>query len=299
MILEKQRKHLNDLVSKHFGQVGERLTTPITKEDVLIAGKITLYTGVLFGLTSLASLVYSAKKAYADQTTNYRPPKDCLELSVEETAEHMFPRTLTSVGVSSCDDQDIEDDLSDPGNPAEPTRTETYPDPVLQYNDVDFDVFQREMHNRIVTVAIAKNFALEQSSSATSEFLFNTWVIFWNEYGGFPFDSYTVVMDYDLTWAGSGFGRGIEVSNNDKENWAHEMYHAWNGNAFRQEEQRTWFMEGVTVYYGIRQSGNSFSDRMNEYFGWYNVGNYHDVQNTSIGDMKMYAPDYDHGLIGF
>lgn len=53
MMLEKQRKYLNDLVSKHFGQVGETLTTPITKEDVLTAGKITLYTGILFGLTVL------------------------------------------------------------------------------------------------------------------------------------------------------------------------------------------------------------------------------------------------------
>lgn len=71
-MIEKQRKYLNDLVSTHFGQVGETLTAPITKEDVLIAGKITLYTGVLFGLTSLASFIFSAKKAYADQTTNHQ-----------------------------------------------------------------------------------------------------------------------------------------------------------------------------------------------------------------------------------
>jgi len=53
MMLEKQRNYLIDLVSTYFDQVGETLTAPITKEDVLTAGKITLYTGVLVSLTVL------------------------------------------------------------------------------------------------------------------------------------------------------------------------------------------------------------------------------------------------------
>jgi len=268
-MLEKQRKYLNDLVSAHFGQVGETLTTSITKEDVLIAGKITLYTGVLFGLTSLASLVYSAKKAYADQTTNYRPPKNCLEISVAETVEHMFPRTFSSVSVSSCDDQDL-GDLSDPGNPPEPTRCvdeNCIPWQIdgddWEYDETNFDIFERNMHNRRVTVAVEKVYDFKiMSHEEFAEYMFNTWGVFWKEYGGFPFPSFTVVIGYNVADTG-GHGVGFQAtdesgpenpSNNVNYGLAHEMYHSWNGSAISQEGHRTWFVEGVTMYCSVRMA---------------------------------------------
>jgi len=203
---------------------------------------------------------------------------------------------------NECGDQNL-GDLSDPGKPAEPTRTETYPDPeiFLQYDDVNFDVFQKEMHNRTVTVAFANDFDLgNQERKDFSEFVFNTWAVYWKEFGGFPYDSYTILYGYDLPYGDVGaFGRGQETSSARTDYTAHEIYHSWNGNAFRQDGERTWFMEGVTTYYGNmrqQQEGYTYESIMNTFYGYYldycNAG-----QDRPLADMSMNDDDYDHTFV--
>lgn len=174
------------------------------------------------------------------------------------------------------------------------------------YNEADYDVFQKEMHNRTVVVAIAKDFGPSNEAVRTTlaNHIFETWAIFWKEFGGFPFQSYTVVLGDDLPHdaekTGSGeYGEGFETSFDpyltNFQYYSHGIYHAWNGNAFRQYQEGRWFMEGVTEYYGFRQSRDTFyveglKYAYQKYIEAYNAGR--DVPLSSINDRGN--PDWLH-----
>lgn len=197
--------------------------------------------------------------------------------------------------------------LSVPGAPSESNRMDNIQTDFLKYDNVNFDVFQRTIHNRSITVAIHKNFAMSiDQRSSLSEFVFNTWAIFWKEFGGFAFKSYTVVIGDNLPYSNSGeFGIGFEHSTpfdeiGYKQLYAHGIYHAWNGTAFNGKQ---WFKEGVTQYYGNRLSGD-FSGRWmeseyNSYISAYNEGR--DLSLDSIEyagtENNPYALQYRKGAL--
>jgi hypothetical protein len=162
----------------------------------------------------------------------------------------------------------------------------------------DFDLSQRTMHNRLITVGISKDFPMGASQRKNwSEFIFKTWAIYWKEFGGFPYGSYTVVLgSKNLPYADRGAsGLGIVVSSARTDWTAHEIYHAWAGNSFRQAEERSWYMEGVTTYYGnIRQQSeypyqSIMRSFVKNYLDYYKSG-----KDRPLGEMKMYTPEYDH-----
>jgi hypothetical protein len=163
-----------------------------------------------------------------------------------------LPCVLSNYDPNVCRDQDP-GDLSQPGVPTSTTRYDS-PDikEIVVSEPENFDVFEKEMHGKLVTFAVAKDFEMvELPREEFSEFVFKTWAIFWKEFGGFPFASYTVVLGHELPYGDMGaFGLGFQ-SSSPRTDWAsHEIYHAWNGCAFTQDGERTWFMEGVTYYYG-------------------------------------------------
>lgn len=204
-----------------------------------------------------------------------------------------------------CNDQSV-GDLSDPGYPVEPTQFDMeHDDPnFLKYDNVNFDVFQRQMHNRLVTVAIHKDHELSYEGRLEfSEFVFNTWAIFWKEFGGFPFPSYTILIGHDLPYGEvSAYGEGNTSPHTRTDLTAHEIYHAWNGCAFSQDNMRMWLMEGVTMYMGsVRQQSeytyesiikSIYDSPYGSYLNYYNSG-----QDRAIGDMGYYQDGYDHDFV--
>jgi hypothetical protein len=200
------------------------------------------------------------------------------------------------------------------GIPAVATRVNFDAPDFLRYDETNYDVFQTVIHCRTVTVAIAKNFGSNTYDDRTTlkDYIFETWNTFWNEFGGFPFKYYTVVIGYDLPYDAEKSGRG-EMGEGFETSWdpyltnyeyySHGMYHAWNGNAFRQYQEGRWFMEGVTEYYGLRQSKGYYTWGLNyayqRYIETYNAGR--DMALCSINDQGN--PDWLHywkgGLVAY
>lgn len=216
-------------------------------------------------------------------------------------------------GRVNCKDNDP-GNLTDPGFPAEPTRVSTYPpqDEFLQFNSDDSFIYTKEMHNRTVTVAFKKDFTDEYHTHLQvnkewrdfmANFIFDTWAIYWKEYGGFVYDSYTVLFGNNLPWDVGGFGNGFEASTVWTNTVSHEMYHAWNGNAFRQEGERMWFLEGATIYYNCRHdAGSKEGAPIVSMYDIYFQNYYKTGKDEAIGNLSMNDPDYDlavHNFVGY
>jgi len=208
---------------------------------------------------------------------------------------------LPTIFHPACGDQNP-GDLSEPGNPRNWTQYNAL-QPQITYDATNFRVFQTEMHNRIVTVAVQKELSLEDEfgidrwqPEELARFVQKTWGIYWREFGGFPFESYTVVFGKGLSFERGGFGLGFGSSLLNSGWIAHEIYHAWNGNAFRQKNERFWYLEGVTTYYGNRQSTTPFEDSMRTFIGYY-LDYYDSGKDRPIGDMSGNDPDYDHQFV--
>jgi hypothetical protein len=217
----------------------------------------------------------------------------------------------SAYGWVSCGDHDP-GDLSDPGNPPSSTRNCFTPGgwgiDFLQYvnDNVDrFFIYQRTIHNRPITVAIQKDYPLlEEERQELSEYVFRTWAVFWKEFGGFPFPSWTLVIGEGVPFNdGGGFPCGTaSASKQFDPNWAiHEIFHAWNGNAHRQDGDRMWFVEGATVYFenreGISRTDGDKAILSYAYQLWldyYNTG-----KDVPLDSLQMGQPGYDHYLAGF
>jgi hypothetical protein len=183
----------------------------------------------------------------------------------------------------SCYDFKVSD-LSNPGNPPQPTRSEDYNPPgFLSYDAASFYIYTKKMHERLVTVAFEKNSKgfNEEERKLFSEFVFDTWAIYWKEYGGFPFESYTITVIPNGQFGTIGErGLGFEYDISlwpifEKQVVAHGIYHAWNGNVFMQDNERKWFVEGVTQYYGQRNTDNYIGYMQScydKYIAAYNTG---------------------------
>jgi hypothetical protein len=173
-------------------------------------------------------------------------------------------------------------DVSSLGEPAEPFSWHGFNPPgYLAYNDEDYHVYQRALHGRLVTIAWEKAAGIPQYTRDTvSDFYFKTFLNWWEIFGGFPFATYTVVLEVNPEFAGGEQGIGYEGYVNDYldhygERISHEVFHAWVGNAItdapeRQFDDGLWFREGVTQYYGDRGAGptlyrNLMRGHWNEY----------------------------------
>ena len=202
-----------------------------------------------------------------------------------------------SFAQGTCDDQNL-GNLSDPGYPASATRTATHDPAHLAYDSFNFDVFQRQMHNRPVTVAIAKNYPMDATDRVSfANFILDTWGILWNEYGGFAYPSFTylLVTDYDAGIYGDGFR-----STQSRRAWqTHEIAHLWAN--MTGSYGSMWFMEGSATYYGsIRQNGESpFESFIQSFYNTYSscVHTGRDRPIADQGQWKGYGIDYDHTFI--
>jgi addiction module HigA family antidote len=136
--------------------------------------------------------------------------------------------TAEPTAIPICRDQDI-GDLAELGLPIEGVwNPEKFGEPSVNLNPVDFNIHTREMHNRTITVAIEKNFQLmdwngnKLRQEEVAEFVFDTWAIFWQEFGGFAWPSYTVVFGPEIPygtegWSILGFDYGSTVFRNIRE----------------------------------------------------------------------------------
>jgi hypothetical protein len=211
------------------------------------------------------------------------------------TASHKFDEHVRNqmFGRHNCLDSEL-GDLTDSGFPPEPTRTNEsiYIYQLLQEDISNYFVYQKEMHNKIITVAFKKDYVIEEERKEyLSEFIFNTWGRYWKEFGGFAFESYTVMFGDNLSLYGNAFPTGFQTHDPLTHGIAHEMYHAWNGGSFRQEGERLWFMEGVTVYYDIRHQEDEYNGcPISTSYDWY-LSDYFG-EDRAIGDLSITDPAY-------
>ncbi len=196
-----------------------------------------------------------------------------------------------------CNDQDP-GDLYIPGRPVNATKSENYDHCdtkpwFTRVNSTNFYIYKKLMHKRWVTVAFQRGYPItHQGRMDFSKFVFDTWAIFWREFNGFPYDSYTVAIGSNFKTC-SAFGRGHDYPIIRTSHVAHEIYHAWNGNAFPQDD-RVWFSEGVTTYYDVRQQDESpFNARIREHYEIY-LSYRKQGKDRAIGNMSQGDPDYDH-----
>ena len=165
-------------------------------------------------------------------------------------------------------------DLTTLGEPRDPFPWEGFNPPgFLAYNEEESDIYQRNVHGRPITIAWVKITNVpETRRQQVSEFYFATFIKWWDVFGGFPYSSYTVVLKNDSEFAGGEQGIGYEgiakdYAGNYRERVAHEVFHAWVGNALRDTQEQKfddglWFREGITQYYGNRGAGAT------EYRNW-------------------------------
>ena len=206
------------------------------------------------------------------------------------------------LGRNNCMDSKLID-LADPGFPPEPTRINEWPniDQMLQDNISEYFVYKKEMHNRIITVAFEKTFGVEKERREyLSNFIFDTWGRFWKEFGGFAYDYYTVMFGDNVPLYGNAFPIGFQSNDPYTNGITHEMYHAWNGCSFGQDSGRTWFMEGVTTYYGDyrTQERYPYGSMLSIVYDWY-LRNYYEGKDKVIGNLSMFDPDYDQEVHAF
>lgn len=217
------------------------------------------------------------------------------------TSTVFLPCVFRGYDPNACYDQ-YPGDLSSKGNPPEGI----YRGPEMTYDIQNFDVYTRQIHSRVITVAIERGFDLredltgeEWDAQELADFVFHTWAIYWREFQGFPWESYTVVFGYNLPYGDTGaYPLGFQTSHFRTPWIAHEIYHAWNGCDFRQAGERTWYMEGVTVYYGdLRQTTeNPFEGIARSFYGYY-LDYYNSGQDRPLADMSMNDPDYNHTFV--
>jgi hypothetical protein len=85
-------------------------------------------------------------------------------------------------------------DLTTLGDPATPIPYKgDYPQNKLEYDENDFSIFQRVIHDRPVTIAWEKELnASEDVYNALSDIHFEAFITWWEVFGGFPYESYTL-----------------------------------------------------------------------------------------------------------
>lgn len=170
-------------------------------------------------------------------------------------------------------------DLEYVGQPEAPSHwSGSVPPGNLRYDKQHFYIFQETLHGRPVTVACEKSkYVPESNCQEISEYVFSTFINWWEIFQGFPYQSYTVVLRKEkLQYRTRAYPIGYEdyVTNYysdlnlEKGTIAHEVFHAWLGGSIEDVSETkfrdsSWFIEGITQYYGTRALGAKvFKSRM-------------------------------------
>ncbi len=205
-------------------------------------------------LLTLLIVLLSACSTQATPTTTSAP-----EPTIEITLTKKPVPTATTTPTPSPD-------LTTLGQPEKPFSSRWKK---LTYNENDFDVYQKIIHGRIITIAWEKTANIPETKRfEISDFYFQSFINWWDIFQGFPYDSYTVILKMNGNNTGEK-GNGYEATASDysqvlndglQERISHEVLHAWIGNAVCDSQERKfddglWFREGFTQYYGDRGSG--------------------------------------------
>jgi hypothetical protein len=152
------------------------------------------------------------------------------------------------------------------------------------YSEKDFDINQEIIHGRMVTIAWEKTANIDERTRNTiSNFYFKSFIMWWEIFQGFPYDSYTVVLkkkgnnqgETGIGYEATAIDYAGTLSSGLKEMISHEVFHAWVGNAVCDTSELKfddglWFREGITQYYGDRGAGKSaYPGWMNDHFRVY------------------------------
>lgn len=144
----------------------------------------------------------------------------------------------------------------------------------LEYNQDHYYIYQQTIHGKPVTVAWEKEVeATDDIRQSISGLYFDTFSTWRGVFGGFPFGSYTVVLNADPNFQSMGeHGIGYEIAGQEILEWhmmsetntvsflkakiGHEVFHGWNNGALIiASDAEYWFSEGVANYYGHRYAG--------------------------------------------
>ena len=194
------------------------------------------------------------------------------------------------------------------GNPVDPIEYNGYNAPgFLDYNQDDHYIYQETMHGRPVTVAWEKGLeATDDLRQSISNLYLDTFENWWNVFGGFPFESYTIVLKADPDFQNMGeHGIGYEIAGKEIIDWyttsetdavnylkakiGHEVFHGWNNGALSiSSDTEYWFREGVANYYGHRYAGISeYQLWMDGQFDFYSkeiLGTDYDLSLAELGE---------------
>lgn len=188
------------------------------------------------------------------------------------------------------------------------------PSGFLAYDEDNYYVYERVMHNRPVRVVIHKQAGIAKASrDEIAEWVFYAWASAWKVFDGFPYGSYTfkIPIDQSSFWGAQGIGHEVAVTEYVEDfrggwdaylriqwrlDFAHEIFHAWNQRSLPAEDYfRNWFGEGCTEYYSARIVGDH-----DPYFGYkYGVqrmwSDYQRVMGSSrdmpLADAHIYEID--------
>ena len=186
----------------------------------------------------------SACTTSPSQTSAYR--KFSL-LSIKPTAT--IPATITP-------------DVNLPGDP--PVATLFDPPGSSDFSNIYdgcYNIHLHPLHGRPVTIAFHKDLNLDPAQEKVwDDFITSRWLEYWEIFQGFPYPEYTAVLDIaevNGNAGGTGFDIDWNLWRDDCQAIGHEIFHAWNGNAFYPAGlEEKWFQEGFTQYYGYRGCGS-------------------------------------------
>lgn len=181
-----------------------------------------------------------------------------------------------------------------------PYLMELPPEGFLRYDEDRDDVYTRVLHCRPVTVVFEEDVRLGMgfTKEHVRDFIFSTWLLEWEIFGGFPYESYTIEIGDSSPYAATGehgVGFELEASNPSDGPIAHGILHIWVGNDWRvmhpDGEPTDWgLLDGPASYYELRLAyrresdpGEFYYDRFHELWQEYNtrvVGTVYDVPLT-------------------
>ncbi len=192
------------------------------------------------------------------------------------------------------------------GIPSTPIAYEGFnPQGFLSYNEVDFFVYMRVLHEREMIIAWEKSIEVtEKIRVEINNRYYDAFLTWWEIFQGFPYEKITIVFHADPNFYNPGeHGIGFEAPVQEQIMWlekqksdnfnhidetiSHWVFHLWNNEALRlQTDDDVWFREGVTTYYSDRYSGlSAYYAWMNENFSFYRNEMYGTVCDVTLIEM--------------
>ena len=209
---------------------------------------------------------------------------------------------LITSSVLACDDLNpIEFDSL--GVPSIPTRESkgTGVFETWQTHPEDYYDYHRYMHGRMVSVVFEKDYEVTEAERVQfANFVFDTFGVYWQAYGGFPFESYTIAVIKGLSNTLNALPTGCDMSQlSTEKSLLTKCTIAGVEVPSVKMEKECGFMEGLTVYTaGRNQKMTSYERIMGDFYNGYQQY-VQDGTDTPVGDYSSYSPDYDHYFTGW